>query len=122
MSEEIIRSIESRYLRDDLPDFKVGDTVRVYFKIREGDKERIQPFEGVVIRFQGAMNRRTFTVRRITGGLGVERTFPYHSPRLEKIEVLRRGKVRRAKLYYLRERMGKAARVKERFYARENKK
>ncbi len=122
MSEELIRAIESRYLRDDLPDFKVGDTVRVYFRIREGDKERVQPFEGVVLRFQGAMNRRTFTVRRITGGLGVERTFPFHSPRLEKVEVVRRGKVRRAKLYYLRERMGKAARVKERFYTQGNKK
>ncbi len=122
MSEELIRSIESRYLRDDLPEFKVGDTVRVYFRIREGDKERVQPFEGVVLRFQGAMNRRTFTVRRITGGLGVERTFPLHSPRLEKVEIIRRGKVRRAKLYYLRERMGKAARVKERFYTQGNKK
>lgn len=122
MSEELIRAIESRYLRDDLPEFKVGDTVRVYFRIREGDKERVQPFEGVVLRFQGAMNRRTFTVRRITGGLGVERTFPLHSPRLEKVEVTRRGKVRRAKLYYLRDRMGKAARVKERFYTQGNKK
>ncbi|RLD96588.1 MAG: 50S ribosomal protein L19 [Aquificota bacterium] len=122
MSEELIRAIESRYLRDDLPEFKVGDTVRVYFRIREGDKERVQPFEGVVLRFQGAMNRRTFTVRRITGGLGVERTFPLHSPRLEKVEVIRRGKVRRAKLYYLRDRMGKAARVRERFYTQGNKK
>ena len=122
MSEEAIRSIESRYLRSDLPDFKVGDTVKVYFKIREGEKERIQPFEGVVIRFKGAMHRRTFTVRRITGGLGVERTFPFHSPRLEKVEITRRGKVRRAKLYYLRERMGKAARVKERFYTQGKKK
>ncbi len=121
MSEEIIRSIESRYLRSDLPDFKVGDTIKVYFRIREGDKERVQPFEGVVLRFQGAMNRRTFTVRRITRGLGVERTFPFHSPRLEKVEITRRGKVRRAKLYYLRERMGKAARVKERFYAKGKK-
>lgn len=116
MSEEVVRTIESRYLRSDLPEFKVGDTVRVYFRIREGDKERVQPFEGVVLRFQGAMHRRTFTVRRITGGLGVERTFPLHSPRLEKVDVIRMGKVRRAKLYYLRERMGKAARVKERFY------
>jgi large subunit ribosomal protein L19 len=116
VSEEVVRTIESRYLRSDLPEFKVGDTVRVYFRIREGDKERVQPFEGVVLRFQGAMHRRTFTVRRITGGLGVERTFPLHSPRLEKVDVIRMGKVRRAKLYYLRERMGKAARVKERFY------
>ena len=121
MSEEIIRSIESRYLRKDIPEFKVGDTVRVYFRIQEGDKERVQPFEGIVIRFQGAMNRRTFTVRRITGGLGVERTFPLHSPRLEKVEIIRMGKVRRAKLYYLRERVGKAARVKERFYTKQNK-
>lgn len=121
MSEEIIRSIESRYLRSDIPEFKVGDTIRVYFRIREGEKERVQPFEGVVLRFQGAMNRRTFTVRRITRGLGVERTFPLHSPRLEKIEVIRMGKVRRAKLYYLRERMGKAVRVKERFHTKGKK-
>jgi len=121
MSEEIIRSIESRYLRNDIPEFKVGDTIKVYFRIREGDKERVQPFEGVVLRFQGAMNRRTFTVRRITRGLGVERTFPLHSPRLEKVEITRMGKVRRAKLYYLRKRVGKAVRVKERFYAKGKK-
>jgi len=122
MGEELISFIEGRYLRKDLPDFKVGDTVRVYFRIKEGDKERIQPFEGVVLKFQGGMNRRTFTVRRVTGGLGVERTFPLHSPRLEKIEIIRRGKVRRAKLYYLRERIGKAAKVKERFYTTQEKK
>ena len=102
-------------LKKDLPEFWVGDTVRVYFRIIEGNKERIQPFEGVVIKFSGAMHRRTFTVRRTTGGIGVERTFPLYSPRLEKIEVIRRGKVRRAKLYYLRELSGKAARIKERF-------
>ncbi len=99
----------------DLPDFWVGDTVRVYFRIVEGNKERVQPFEGVVIKFSGGMHRRTFTVRRTTGGIGVERTFPLYSPRLEKIEVIRRGKVRRAKLYYLRQLSGKAARIKERF-------
>ena len=102
-------------LKRDWPDFWVGDTVRVYFRIIEGNKERIQPFEGVVIKFSGGMHRRTFTVRRTTGGIGVERTFPLYSPRLEKIEVIRRGKVRRAKLYYLRELYGKAARIKERF-------
>ncbi len=102
-------------LEKKLPDFSVGDTVKVYFRIVEGDRERVQPFEGVVIKFSGQMHRRTFTVRRITGGIGVERTFPLYSPRLEKVEVIRRGKVRRAKLYYLRERSGKAARIKERF-------
>ncbi len=102
-------------LKKELPEFSVGDTVRVYFRIVEGNKERVQPFEGVVIKFSGAMHRRTFTVRRITGGIGVERTFPLYSPRLEKVEVRRRGKVRRAKLYYLRGLSGKAARIKERF-------
>ncbi len=102
-------------LKKKLPDFGVGDTVRVYFRIVEGDRERVQPFEGVVIKFSGQMHRRTFTVRRISGGVGVERTFPMYSPRLERVEVIRRGKVRRAKLYYLRERSGKAARIKEKF-------
>ncbi len=102
-------------LKKDFPEFWVGDTVRVYFRIIEGNKERVQPFEGVVIKFSGGMHRRTFTVRRTTGGIGVERTFPLYSPRLEKIEVIRRGKVRRAKLYYLRQLSGKAARIKERW-------
>ncbi|BAT71198.1 large subunit ribosomal protein L19 [Thermosulfidibacter takaii ABI70S6] len=106
---------QMKQLKKDLPEFWVGDTVRVYFRIIEGNKERVQPFEGVVIKFSGAMHRRTFTVRRTTGGIGVERTFPLYSPRLEKIEVIRRGRVRRAKLYYLRQLSGKAARIKERW-------
>lgn len=122
MGEELISFIEGRYLRQDLPEFKVGDTIRVYFRIKEGEKERVQPLEGVVLRFQNGLNRRTFTVRRTTGGLGVEKTFPLHSPRLERIELIRRGKVRRAKLYYLRERVGKAAKVKERFYTQKGSK
>jgi len=108
-------------MRKDLPEIHPGDTVRVYFKVKEGNKIRVQPFEGVVIKFSGAMHRRTFTVRRTTGGIGVERTFPLYSPRLEKVNVLRYGKVRRAKLYYLRERRGKAARVKERYLSPEER-
>lgn len=96
-----------------LPDFKVGDTVRVNFRIVEGDKERVQPFEGVVIRFSGAMHRKTFTVRKVSGGVAVERIFPLYSPRLESVEVIRKGKVRRAKLYYLRSLYGRNARIKE---------
>jgi large subunit ribosomal protein L19 len=105
--------IERPFLRTDLPDFRPGDTVKVYFRIKEGDKERIQPFEGVVIRKRGSGTGATFTVRKISYGVGVERTFPLHSPLIEKIEVLRRGKVRRARLYYLREKIGKKAKVKE---------
>jgi len=111
----VIREIEKRYLREDLPDFRPGDTVRVHYRIQEGEeKERIQVFEGVVIRKRGSGTGATFTVRKISFGIGVERTFPLHSPRIEKIEVVKRGKVRRARLYYLRGRYGKAARVKER--------
>ncbi|HFC96913.1 MAG TPA: 50S ribosomal protein L19 [Thermosulfurimonas dismutans] len=112
----LIREVESRYLRKDLPEFRPGDTVRVHYRIQEGEeKERIQVFEGVVIRRRGSGTGATFTVRKVSFGVGVERTFPLHSPRIEKIEVVRRGKVRRARLYYLRGRYGKAARIKERF-------
>ncbi len=111
----VIREIENEYLRKDLPDFRPGDTVKVYFRIVEGeDKERTQIFQGVVIRKRGSGTGATFTVRKVSYGIGVERTFPLHSPRLEKIEVVKRGKVRRARLYYLRNRTGKAARIKER--------
>ena len=99
--------------RDDIPDFNAGDTVQVHYKVKEGTRERIQIFEGTVIKRQGGGIRETFTVRRLSYGVGVERTFPLHSPRIDKIVVTRRGRVRRAKLYYLRERQGKAARVKE---------
>jgi len=108
-----LMDVERPFLRTDLPDFRPGDTVKVYFKIKEGDKERVQPFEGVVIRKRGSGTGATFTVRKISYGVGVERTFPLHSPLIEKIEVLKRGKVRRARLYYLREKVGKKAKVKE---------
>jgi large subunit ribosomal protein L19 len=108
----IIDTIEAGQLKKDIPDFKVGDTVRVHAKIIEGDKERIQVFEGAVISRANGGNRATFTVRKISYGVGVERIFPLHSPRIDKIEVVTRGKVRRAKLYYLRELSGKAARIK----------
>lgn len=109
----IIEALEKEQLRSDIPDFAPGDTVRVHAKIVEGSRERIQMFEGVVISRQGTGVRETFTVRRISYGIGVERMFPVHSPRIEKIDVLRKGIVRRAKLYYLRNLMGKAARIKE---------
>lgn len=112
----VIKEIEKKYMKDDLPKFNPGDTVRVYFKLKEGEeKERVQVFEGIVIRRRGSGTNATFTVRKVSFGIGVERTFPLHSPRIEKIEIVRRGKVRRARLYYLRERSGKAARIKERF-------
>ncbi|WP_227766684.1 50S ribosomal protein L19 [Zhaonella formicivorans] len=111
---EIIKAIEREQLKSDIPDFQPGDTVRVHVKVVEGDKERIQAFEGIVIAKKGGGLTENFTVRRVSYGVGVERTFPLHSPRIDKIEVLRRGKVRRAKLYYLRERTGKAARIKDR--------
>ena len=107
-----LEMVELEQLRTDLPDFRVGDTVKVHVKIVEGDKERIQPFEGVVIRRKGGGIRSTFTVRKISYGIGVERIFPTHSPRLEHIDVVSRGKVRRAKLTYLRGLKGKAARIK----------
>ena len=109
----IIETLEKEQLRSDIPDFAPGDTVRVHAKIVEGSRERIQMFEGVVISRQGTGVRETFTVRRISYGIGVERMFPVHSPRIEKIDVLRKGIVRRAKLYSLRNLTGKAARIKE---------
>jgi ribosomal protein L19, bacterial type len=110
---DIIRNIEAEQLRSDLTDFRVGDTVRVHGKIKEGNRERIQVFEGIVLKRQGGSTRATFTVRKNSNGIGVEKTWPLHSPNLEKIEVVRRGKVRRAKLTYLRGRIGKRAKVKE---------
>ena len=109
----IIETLEKEQLRSDIPEFAPGDTVRVHAKIVEGSRERIQMFEGVVIGRQGTGVRETFTVRRISYGIGVERMFPVHSPRIEKFDVLRKGIVRRAKLYYLRNLTGKAARIKE---------
>ena len=109
----IIETLEKEQLRSDIPEFAPGDTVRVHAKIVEGSRERIQMFEGVVIGRQGTGVRETFTVRRISYGIGVERMFPVHSPRIENIDVLRKGIVRRAKLYYLRNLTGKAARIKE---------
>ena len=110
---EIIKSIEAEQLKAEVPVFHVGDTVRVYGKIKEGNRERTQVFEGTVLKRQGGSNRETFTVRKTSNGVGVEKTWPLHSPNVEKIEVVRYGKVRRAKLNYLRERVGKAAKVKE---------
>ena len=111
---DIIREPEKEQLRTDLPKLEVGDTVRVFVKVIEGSRERLQNFEGVVIKIQGGGIRKSFTVRRISYGIGVERTFPYNSPRIGRIEVLRHGQVRRAKLFYLRNRVGKAAKVIER--------
>ena len=108
-----IRTLEQEQLRTDIPDYRIGDTVRVNVKVVEGTRERIQAFDGTVIARKNGSVRETFTVRRMSYGVGVERTFPVHSPRLASIQVLRRGKVRRAKLYYLRNSIGKAARVKE---------
>ena len=110
----IIQELEKEQLRTDLPKLQIGDTVRVYVKVVEGTRERLQNFEGIVIKMQGGGIRRTFTVRRMSYGIGVERTFPYHSPRIGRIEVVRHGVVRRAKLYYIRERVGKSAKIKER--------
>lgn len=110
---DLIKMIEDEQLRKDELKFNVGDTVRVHYRIKEGTRERIQVFEGTVIKRQGVGARATFTVRRLSYGVGVERTFPIHSPRIEKFEVVRLGRVRRAKLYYLRDRQGKAAKVKE---------
>ena len=110
---EIIKNIEVAQMKAEAPEFNVGDTVRVHGKIKEGNRERIQIFEGVVLKKQGGSNRETFTVRKTSNGIGVEKTWPLHSPNVEKVEVIRRGKVRRAKLNYLRQRVGKAAKVKE---------
>ena len=112
-TKNIINVLEQEQLRTDIPTFRAGDTVRVHVKVVEGSRERIQVFEGLVIKRQNGGVRETFTVRRIASGVGVERTFPLHSPRLAKIEVMRRGVVRRAKLYYLRNLTGKAARIRE---------
>lgn len=110
---EIIRAIEQEQLKKDLPNFAPGDTVKVHIRVKEGKRERIQIFEGVVLKRQNGGARETFTVRKISFGVGVEKIFPVHSPNVDKIEVMRRGKVRRAKLHYLRQRSGKAAKVKE---------
>ena len=110
---EILRAIEAEQTRNDLPNFNVGDNVKLHVKVKEGNRERIQMFEGTVIKRQNGGLRETFTVRRVAYGVGVERTFPVNSPIIEKMEVTRRGKVRRAKLFYLRDRVGKAAKVKE---------
>ena len=111
---ELLRSIEVGHLRDDIPEFRPGDTVRVHIKVVEGAKERVQQFEGVVIKRRGSGINETFTVRRVSYGVGVERCFPVNMPRIVKIDVMRKGKVRRAKLFYLRNLSGKAARIKER--------
>ncbi|MEG1560745.1 MAG: 50S ribosomal protein L19 [Clostridia bacterium] len=118
---DIIRELEKEQLRTDLPKLEVGDTVRVFVKVIEGARERLQNFEGTIIKIQGGGVRRSFTVRRVSYGVGVERTFPYHSPRIGRIEVVRHGQVRRAKLFYLRDRVGKAAKVTERMVDKRNK-
>ena len=110
---DIIKAIEAEQLKAEVPEFSVGDTVRVYGKIKEGNRERVQVFEGVVLKKQGGSNRATFTVRKTSNGIGVEKTWPLHSPNVERVELVRKGKVRRAKLNYLRDRVGKAAKVKE---------
>ena len=109
----LIRDIEQEQLKDSVPDFRAGDTVRVYVKVVEGNKERIQPFEGVVITKRNEGLKSSFTVRKISHSIGVERSFMLHSPRIDRVEVLRHGSVRRSKLYYLREKVGRAARIKE---------
>lgn len=114
MMNSLIKELTQEQLRTDIPDFRPGDTVKVHAKVVEGNRERIQIFEGVVIKRRGAGISETYTVRKISSGIGVERTFPVHTPRVEKIEVTRQGRVRRAKLYYLRSLHGKAARIKER--------
>ena len=110
----VLMNVERPYLKDDVPEFRAGDTVKVHVRVLEGKKERIQIFQGVVIARKGGGTRETFTVRKMSGSIGVERVFPIHSPVIDKLEVVRRGKVRRAKLYYLRELRGKAARIEER--------
>ena len=111
---DIIKELEKEQLRTDLPELEIGDQVRVYVKVVEGTHERLQNFEGIVIKMEGGGIRKSFTVRRMSYGIGVERTFPYNSPRIGRIEVLRHGVVRRAKLYYLRDRSGKSAKIRER--------
>jgi large subunit ribosomal protein L19 len=111
--DALLKAVQEKYTNKKLPDFRVGDTVRVLVKVKEGDKERLQAFEGVVIRKRGSGTDATFTVRKVSYGIGIERTFPLYSPVIQEIQVLKRGIVRRARLYYLRERKGKAARIKE---------
>lgn len=111
---DIIKALTESQIRTDLPQLNIGDTLKVYFKVKEGNRERIQMFEGTLIKKKGGGISETFTVRRVSYGVGVERTFPVNSPKIDKIEISRKGKVRRAKLYYLRDRVGKAAKVKER--------
>ena len=113
MNSDYIKNLEASQMKTEVADFAVGDTVKVHNKIKEGNRERIQIFEGTVIKRQGGSNRETFTVRKFSNGVGVEKTWPVHSPFVEKIEVVRHGKVRRAKIYYLRSRVGKAAKVKQ---------
>jgi len=115
---QITDVVEREQLRHDLPDFRPGDTVKVHVRVVEGTRERIQVFQGFILRRQGAGLRETFTVRKVSFGVGVERTFPVHSPIIQKIEIVTRGDVRRAKLYYLRDRVGKAAKIKEKRSAR----
>lgn len=110
---DIIKSIEAAQMKAEVPSFRVGDTVRVYAKVKEGTRERTQVFEGTVIKRQNGSNRETFTVRKTSNGIGVEKTWPLHSPIVEKVDVVRKGKVRRARLFYLRDRVGKRAKVKE---------
>ncbi|MEQ9103771.1 MAG: 50S ribosomal protein L19 [Rhodothermales bacterium] len=114
MATDVMNLIEESQKRDDIPDFSTGDTVNVHVRVIEGEKERIQQYQGVVIAFKGSGARRTFMVRKVSNSVGVERIFPLYSPKIAKIEVVREGSVRRAKLYYLRDRRGKAARIKER--------
>ncbi|MCL2839785.1 MAG: 50S ribosomal protein L19 [Defluviitaleaceae bacterium] len=118
---DMIKELEASQLKADVPSFNIGDTVRVHAKIVEGAKERIQVFEGVVLKRQNGGVRETFTVRRLSSGIGVEKTWPLHSPRVDRVEVVRRGVVRRAKLFYLRDRIGKAAKVKEAIFAKPKK-
>lgn len=113
MATDLVKLIDATQLRDDIPDFESGDMVNVHVRVVEGDKERIQQYKGTVIAFKGTGSRRTFTVRKVSSGVGVERIFPVNSPKIAKVEVMRKGSVRRAKLYYLRERKGKSARIKE---------
>ena len=113
MAKDLMKALTSQYMKNELPEMNIGDTVRVHVKIKEGSRERIQVFEGTVLKKQGGSNRETFTVRKNSNGIGVEKTWPLHSPNVEKVEVVRHGKVRRAKLNYLRDRVGKAAKVKE---------
>lgn len=116
MKMDIIRALEQQQIKQDIPDFGPGDNVKVHYRITEGNRERIQVFQGDVIRRHGESSRETFTVRKVSFSVGVERTFPVHSPKIEKIEVVRKGKVRRAKLYYLRDKVGKAAKIKEKSF------